>query len=108
MSNHTNYNKMFDTDEPVVEPKVDEAETAVVKQEVEETESAAPEFATGVVVDCVKLNVREQPSKDAEVVCIIPAGTEVQVTNSENEDWLYVCTAAGLEGFCMKQFISVK
>ena len=103
MSNHKNYNKMFDAAETVTEPEVVEPEV-VMPQPVEE-----PKFVIGKVVDCVKLNVREHPNTDAEVVCIIPEGTELQVdVDNYYDGWFRVYTAAGQEGFCMKQFINVK
>lgn len=107
MSNHKNYNKMFDANEknPVteVEEKVEDP-NAVVPQPVEE-----PKFVIGTVADCVKLNMREHPSTDADVICTIPVGTEVQVdVDNFYDGWFRVYTASGREGFCMKQFINVK
>ena len=43
----------------------------------------------GVVVDCVKLNVRKSPAADATILAEIPVGT-------------------GIDGFCMKKFIKIK
>lgn len=115
MSNHMNYNKMFDANEKNPVTEVEETETEVVEQEVEETCTAMPEpveepkIVMATVIDCVKLNMREHPSTDADVLCIIPVGTEVQVdVDNYYADWFRVYTAAGQEGFCMKQFICVK
>ena len=64
---------------------------------------------TGVVVDCVKLNVRKRPSYDAAIVTEIPAGIKVQIIDEEStKDFYHVCTATGIEGFCMKKFIEIK
>lgn len=111
MSNHKNYNKMFDANEKNPETEVEETEAVVVEdpnacvqQPVEE-----PKFVIGRVADCVKLNMREHPSADADVVCTIPVGTEVQVdVDNFYDGWFRVYTASGREGFCMKQFINVK
>lgn len=63
----------------------------------------------GVVADCSKLNVREDPSVDADVVCEIPKRTEVMINDDESTDDFYkVCTDSGIEGFCMKRYIAVR
>lgn len=63
----------------------------------------------GVVVDCAKLNVREAPQLDAEVVCTINRETEVMIYEQESTDEFYkVCLASGIEGFCMKKFICLR
>lgn len=64
---------------------------------------------TGIVTDCLKLNVRELPSKDANVLCEILALAEVQINEEEStEDFFKVCTATGIEGFCMKKYIVIR
>lgn len=63
----------------------------------------------GVVIDCVKLNVRKSPSTDAEVLAEIAVNSEVQILGKgSDKDFFHVCTAAGVDGFCMKKFIKVK
>lgn len=64
----------------------------------------------GVVSNCVKLNVRREPSVDSEVITIIESSTEVLVNKDEStEDWykVYLTDGNGVEGFCMKEFISL-
>ena len=62
----------------------------------------------GVVTDCVRLNVREAPSINAEVVCEIDCSSDMIVYEEESTEEFYkVCTAAGVEGFCMKKFITI-
>lgn len=73
------------------------------------TEDEPNELLTGVVVDCTRLNVRNAPNKGAKVVATIPAGTEVLIDGDQLDDEFYcVCTASGVEGFCMKQFIEIQ
>ena len=63
---------------------------------------------TGIVVDCARLNVRKKPNADAEVVCVIGRSTEVMVDEENSTRTFYkVCTEAGVEGYCMKQFIEI-
>lgn len=61
----------------------------------------------GVVTGCVILNVRENPSKDAEILCTIPCDAKVEIDN-EVGDFYGVTTEAGVEGFCMKNYIDVR
>lgn len=68
---------------------LDDSAEAIEEQETELCEDAARNVI-GVVTDCLKLNIREKPSKDS------------------NDDWYAVCTATGIEGFCMKKFVAVR
>lgn len=106
MSNHNNYNKMYNKQEPAEfsEPVIyiDHPEA---EHTVEPVVESQPEFVPGVVVGCYKLNVRENPDLNAKIVCVLNVSAEVQVSAEEFGEWFYVCTATGLEGYCMKQFI---
>lgn len=87
--------------EAVVKPE--EIQNGVTEEVVE------PVAVVGVVIDCQKLNMRKEPSSDAEVIGTIAVGSEVSIDEAAStEDFYKVCTAAGAEGFCMKKFISVK
>lgn len=62
----------------------------------------------GTVTDCAKLNVRKEPNSEADVLCTIDAKSEVVIVRSEStEEFHKVITAAGVEGFCMKKFITL-
>lgn len=107
------YNRMFDeTVAAPVEPRDLNPIEPVVTEPTPMPEPAIEEtvkFATGVVVDCNSLNVRAYPDRKAEVVSIIMADTEVQVNVTDSYDeWYHVFTATGLDGFCMKKYITVK
>ena len=66
------------------------------------------EILTGVVSGCTKLNIRKEPNKTSEVVATVPAGTEVVIDPDKMVDnWYYVCTSAGVEGYCMLEYILV-
>lgn len=67
-----------------------------------------PEFVTGTVVGCRKLNVREQMNLGAAVLCELPVSTQVQVFADEHHDeWYHVSTTTGVDGFCMKKYIKI-
>ena len=107
MSNkRKNYNKMYDSEGRQVEPEeVIEPTDEVVEQPVVVTQ---PETVTGIVVNCIKLNVREQMNTGSSILCVLPVSSEVKViANEVHDDWCHVFTASGVEGFCMKQYIKI-
>ena len=76
---------------------------------------AAPEIVeeetpvVGVVSGCGKLNVRKEPSVEAEIVCEVLVGSELMIDESASTKiWVKVCTAAGSEGFCMRKFVEIQ
>ena len=76
---------------PVVEPVVDN--TRVV----------------GHVIGCSRLNVRRAPKPRAEVLCEINCDTEVEIDEANSTvDFYKICTVSGIEGYCVKTYISVK
>lgn len=80
------------------EPVVDE-----VDKTPEKTDVAA------MVTGCTRLNVREEPNAKAKVVATIPVKSEVIVDLTCSTDEFYkVCNAAGITGFCMRKYISLK
>lgn len=63
----------------------------------------------GTVVRCKALNVREEASVDSEKVCVLPAGSRVVVDNIDSAgEWFSICTEAGLEGYCLSEYISIE
>lgn len=88
--------------EPEVEEVVEEVEE-IVEPEVQE------ESKLGVVAGCKKLNVRAQASSTATVVCVINENSLVMIDEKESTaDFYKVCTETGVEGFCMKGYITIK
>lgn len=86
---------------PVVEEVKPEPQPAPVVEEVKEV--------TGTVVDCEQLNVRVAPVAGATPVAVINKGAMVVIDESGSTDeWYKVYTEAGVDGYCMKQFIKVK
>lgn len=67
------------------------------------------EPTTGVVTNCLKLNVREEPDSDGAIVCAINCDTKVIIDKAESTAEFYkICTESGIEGFCMKKFITIQ
>lgn len=70
---------------------------------------ATKTFISGVVTDCQRLNVRKAPSADAEILTVIDAFSNVMVDMDTSSDEFYkVCTEIGVEGFCMKKYITLR
>lgn len=90
-----------------IAPEVHVEETEAVLPKVEEPEVVTP-VVTGMVTDCAKLNVRRAPSMNATVVCAIDRDAEVTINEDKsNAEWYSVCTAAGVNGFCVKKYIEI-
>ena len=78
---------------------------------VEETVETVtlPETIIGVIANCGKLNVRMNPSANSGVVAILDVNSEVEINLEKSDDeWYSVCTATGLEGYCMRKFVEAR
>ena len=63
----------------------------------------------GIVVNCIKLNVRKEPDKTSNIIQIIDALTEVRVIpKASTYNFYKVILPSGIEGYCMKKFIELK
>ena len=103
-----NYNQMSKKNYDKTET-VEQVETPVETSiETEPVESANPEPVEGAV-GCEKLYVRSDATVDSEPIGVINRDSKVFVYEDESTEEFYkVCTATGLEGYCMKKFISVQ
>lgn len=126
MSNHnysqySNKNKKKNSDnrnaEPAAQavhskPKVEEVKMESIEvepiAETVETVSLATSII-GTVTNCSKLNVREKPNTDADVLTVLNYDSEIKIdpARSTNE-WLKIVTTSGVEGYCMRKFVNAK
>lgn len=109
--NYSQYaNKKNDNDDMTgdwVTPTYTAVEPELVVETVETVE--LPKKVTGVVNNCARLNVRSKPDATADVVCVLNAKFEVEIdVTKSNDEWFSVCTAAGIEGYCMKKFVDAR
>lgn len=98
-----------------VKMEVEHGEKALDRANVEkaltdmiETVEAAcpPKTVEGVVANCAKLNVRSKPSITGEVLCVLNVSSEIEIDVEKSvPEWFYICTATGIEGYCMRQFV---
>lgn len=69
----------------------------------------AEEIEIGLVTDCDKLNIRERPTVESPVVCEVVCQAELVIDEKGSTEQFYkVCTDAGIEGFCMREFITIQ
>ena len=94
-----NYNKDF---------KKDNVEEQNVEPEVEETAKEQNSVITGTVVNCTRLNVRATPKLNAAILCTIDKSSEVIIEDDSNEKFYKIVTGAGVEGYCMKDYVVIK
>lgn len=99
--NYSNYSKSKSKPEEDFEP---------ILEPVEDPVRSSP--IIGIVSDCVRLNVREEPSMSADVLMTIDAGSEVQIIETINGDasetsFYKIITVCGMEGYCMQKYINV-
>ena len=102
--NNKDYTKFSNNKENVVAKE----EIVATIPEVETVVEANEEPQYGVVTDCVKLNVRKEPDGDSKILCTVDAKDELVIVESEStEDFYKVITPKGVEGFCMKRYVTV-
>ena len=62
----------------------------------------------GVVVNCMNLNIRKDPTQASRSLGIIGSDTVVKVCNDESVSGFYkVKTVDGISGYCMSEFIKL-
>lgn len=90
-----------ETEDPVeLEEEIEETE------DVEETEE--DNTVVGTVSGCSNLNIRAKADINSEKVCVVPEKAVLLIDIDEStEEWYKVYTEAGMEGFCMKKYVTV-
>ncbi len=63
----------------------------------------------GTIENCVRVNVREAPSTEANVLVMLESGAEIRILDDEVVHGFYkICTASGIEGYCMCEYVVLK
>lgn len=92
--------------ETIEELFIESMEEPVEEIPVEEIPVEESTVVNGVVTDCVHLRLRREPS--GNVIALLDAGDEVLVDMLQSTDkWYKVYTKDDLDGFCMKEFITI-
>lgn len=93
-------------------------DTSITAEKIAVDEVPETKTVIGYVTDCFKLNIREKPSMDANVLYVAPLNEDLVVDissiGSEEPDdeftvpeWLHVYTKFGIEGYCMKKYVNI-
>ena len=103
-----------ETNNEVMEGQISIDEVLTIEEVVELKDEEVAEVnadgnLTGVVSGCARLNLRKEASKDSDVLLVLDKDTELVVDpTEETEEFYKVCTSSGVEGYCMKKFITIK
>lgn len=107
-----NYYSMYDKEKKKEEMKteeksIDEKEIIVEKKStVQEEKHAVAKKAQ--VVDCVRLNIREMPDTQANILTTVNVGVEIVVDDtSSDKNWCSVKLPNGLKGYAMRKFLKI-
>lgn len=126
--NYTNYSKFNAADtEPAVHEAVGVTEEPeeVLEEQIElefdpeqlveavgeaiAADMTPPPAPMNGVVTAGKLNIRKLPSPNGEVVAQVAQNTTLQIdTEASTAEWYKVYTPAGIDGYCMKKFVTIK
>lgn len=80
----------------------------ICEENIEPIEETEPVEKIGVVNSNL-LNIRKEPSTNAEVIAIVGILDELSINEKNSTDeWFAVCTVSGVEGFCMKKFVDIR
>lgn len=97
MSKNKNYTRNFENPEGAIET-VETVEVPIIEP---------PTAVSGKVTGCYRLNVRSAPNTSADVLEVIWNGSSLEIyENDSNSEWYKVRTETGVEGFCMKQYVT--
>ena len=88
--------------EQVVNTEVEIKEAEVVEEKPEQT------HVDGVVINCSKLNVRKEPNKESDAIGVLNNGVFVIVELENSTEDFYKVRTAGVQGYCMKNYISIE
>ena len=81
-----------------------------IDKKVPNEEHVKPEFVEGVVTNCIALNIRNNPSMDADVIYVADAGCRVTIDLEHSVDeWYKVAKIFDEEvcGFCVIKFVDI-
>lgn len=65
----------------------------------------------GHVINCDRLNVRDQPNSNSTIICVLVKNTKVVIEPdyqlAEENDWFHITTEVGVDGFVKSEYIEV-
>lgn len=86
---------------PVEEDVIEEEKTEEIKPAIYTVNKA------GTVTNCFRLNIRKEPSVDAEILKVISKGDDVEIDDESTPDgWIAVILSDGTKGYTMTEYIN--
>lgn len=84
----------------VIQDNLNENKEEVIIEEIKE-------HSKGHITGSPKVYLRSKPDKNSDPLTILDENDQVEITDKNaSEDFYKVCTATGLEGYCMKKFVA--
>jgi hypothetical protein len=97
--------KQISAEEIIPEVSDDQTTTEIITENV----SQEPELVIGIVDNTERLRVRKEDNVDSEILCILEKDSEVNIDLQNSTEFFYkIMTSAGVEGYCMRNFIKLK
>lgn len=104
--NHPSYEKKNEDHIKQNVEDLNEGNSVEQNTEVVEENHKKPTYI-GIVSNAQKVYMRSEATKYSEPVEIMDEGAEVEIIEDSNPDWYKVCNSAGVEGFIMKEFVTI-
>lgn len=82
-------------------------QTVSVAESVKANEKNKNAKIFGIVESCGQLRVRKEPTKEADVIGIIPCGSVVKLLNDNIINGFYSVHTETGDGYCMTDFINI-
>lgn len=83
-----------------------EVKNEVVENPTEETATVEKKMTIGVVTDCIKLNIRKEPTIESESLRVISVKDKVHILDEKTtNDWVAVQLDDGTKGYTMSKYI---
>ena len=58
-----------------------------------------------MIVNAPRLNVRQKPNTESDVICIVEKDVVLEVTSKEKDGWCRITTPLGRKGYVMTRHI---
>lgn len=81
-----------------------DVEGTIPEDPISDSKEPPKEPVHATIINCKLLNLRERPTKDSLVICVLGAD-ETLLIDDKQPEWAHVYTSSGFEGFVMRKFI---
>lgn len=85
-------------------------ESAVLEPYTEQEENKPAVYTVlkaGTVTNCSRLNIRKEPSLEAEILRVINKGDDIEILDESTVNgWIPVLLSDGTKGYTMKDYIN--